>query len=71
MEINKIDTRLVVKQSKFPTVCISCNKTINAGEMHYIEEGKIEHLHSLIARKFCSSCYAKYGEQNLLKGPDK
>jgi len=71
MEKNKIDTRLVVRQSKFPTVCISCNKTIGADEIYYMEEGKIGHLHSLIARKFCSSCYAKYGEQTLLKGPEK
>ncbi|MDH7506860.1 MAG: hypothetical protein QHH19_01290 [Candidatus Thermoplasmatota archaeon] len=71
MEKNKIETHLVVRQSKFPTVCISCNKTIGADEIHYVEEGKSEHLHSLIARKFCPSCYAKYGEQILLKGPEK
>ena len=70
MEKNKIDTRLVVRYSKFPTVCISCNKVIDPDEMHYMEEGKIEHLHSLIARKFCTSCYAKYGEQILLRGKE-
>jgi len=39
-----------------------------AGELYHLEKGVKEHLHSLLARKFCSDCYAKYGEITLLKG---
>jgi hypothetical protein len=65
----KIETHLVQRQSTFPSVCIHCNKTIPAYEIHYAEEGVTEHLHSLIARKFCTECYVRHGEQSLLQGP--
>ena len=61
-----METRLVTRHSQFPTVCIYCNKQILANDLHYVEEGIKEHIHSLIARKYCESCYAKYGEQILL-----
>ena len=66
-----IKTRLIRKQSKNPTVCLYCSNQIFPNESHYVEEGVNEHLHSLIARKFCSDCYSKYGEHKLLKGKDK
>lgn len=65
-----VETHLVPKKSKFPTVCTFCNKKIDAETMHYLEQGVKNHLHSLIARKFCSACYAKYGETVLLRGKD-
>ena len=61
-----IETRLVKKIAKFPRVCTNCNETISEGEMYHLEEGVKEHLHSLIARQFCSKCYAKYGVKQLL-----
>ena len=64
----QIKTRLVKKQSKFPAVCTYCNRKIPPDETHHLEEGLEEHIHSLIARKFCSDCYAKFGEKNLLAG---
>jgi hypothetical protein len=64
---NQIKTRLIRKQSKSPAVCTYCNSMISPDEIHYLEEGVKEHIHSLIARKFCSDCYAKYGERILLK----
>ncbi|MFH1101819.1 MAG: hypothetical protein V1726_07275 [Methanobacteriota archaeon] len=67
-ETKKIETRLMPKTSKFMTVCIHCNCKITPGEIYHQEEGVQEHLHSLIARRFCSECYAKYGEQQLLRG---
>ena len=67
-EIKKIETHLVKKTSKSPKVCTNCNKEIPLGEVFHLEEGVKEHLHSLIARQFCSECYARYGERILLIG---
>ncbi len=60
------ETRLVKRHSQFPTVCIYCNAQILPNNLHYVEEGIKEHIHSLIARKYCEVCYVKYGEQILL-----
>ena len=67
-EVGKIETHLVKKISKFPKVCTNCNNAIPPGEVFHLEEGVTEHLHSLLARQFCSQCYAKYGERILLVG---
>jgi uncharacterized protein with PIN domain len=66
-----IATRLVKRHSLFPTVCIYCNQQITPDSLHYVEEGISEHIHSLIARKYCESCYTKYGEQILLHDKQK
>ena len=66
--VKKIETRLMPRTSKTALVCIHCNARISPGQVYHQEEGLREHLHSLIARRFCSGCYAKYGEQILLKG---
>jgi hypothetical protein len=68
---NQIETHLVRTQSKFPNVCTCCNNPISSDDIFYAEEGVEEHVHSLIARKFCSACYTKYGEQMLLKGKNE
>ncbi|UCF12284.1 MAG: hypothetical protein JSW06_09620 [Thermoplasmatales archaeon] len=65
---NQIETHLVKKQSKFPAVCTNCDSKIAPDKVYYLEEGVEEHIHSLIARKFCSNCYSKYGERILVKG---
>lgn len=65
---NRIETHLVKKQTILAVVCMQCNRSIESDEIHYLEEGVKEHLHSLLARKFCSNCYAKYGENTLLRG---
>jgi len=62
----EIETHLVKKVAKSPRVCTNCNNEIPIGEAYHLEEGVKEHLHSLIARNFCSKCYAKYGERILL-----
>jgi uncharacterized protein with PIN domain len=62
----KFVTRLIKRHSQFPTVCIYCDKQILPNSLHYVEEGVTEHIHSLIAQKYCESCYTKYGEQLLL-----
>jgi hypothetical protein len=63
-----IKTRLVKKVAKSPRVCTNCGNQIPSGDAYHREEGVDEHLHSLLARKFCSQCYAKYGERKLLGG---
>ena len=64
----EIKTRLVKKVAKSPRVCTSCNGEVSVGSVYHLEEGVDEHLHSLLARGFCSDCYAKYGEKKLLVG---
>ncbi|MCK4415718.1 MAG: hypothetical protein KAU84_01050 [Thermoplasmatales archaeon] len=61
-----METHLVKKVVKLPKVCTSCNNEIPTGNVYHMEKGKDEHLHSLLARHFCSDCYAKYGELKLL-----
>ena len=67
----EIETRLVKKIAKFPTVCTKCKNEIPTDNAYHLEEGINEHLHSLIARRFCSDCYAKHGERILIKGIKK
>jgi hypothetical protein len=62
----EIETRLIKKVAKFPKICTNCNNEITIDALYHQEEGVDEHLHSLIARQFCSDCYAKYGEKKLL-----
>jgi hypothetical protein len=64
--VKNIETHLIKKTAKNPKVCTFCNNEIIIGDVYHKEEGIKEHLHSLIARQFCSDCYAKYGEQKLL-----
>ena len=63
-----IETHLVKKIVKFPEICTNCKEKILEGETYHLEEGVKEHLHSLISRRYCSKCYAKYGEKKLLGG---
>ena len=65
--MEEIETQLVKKVAKAPKVCTSCDNEIPTGNVYHMEEGTDEHLHSLIARRFCSDCYAKYGAHSLLK----
>jgi hypothetical protein len=64
----EIETRLIKKVAKFPRVCTHCNNEIIIDDLFHQEEGIDEHIHSLIARQFCSDCYARYGERKLLSG---
>jgi len=61
-----IQTQLIKKVASSPKACTQCNQNIEKGETYHQEEGVSEHIHSLIARNFCSNCYAKYGEKKLL-----
>ena len=61
-----IETRLIKKTAKAKRICTQCNNEIVSGSVYHLEEGVNEHIHSLLAREFCTSCYAKYGEHKLL-----
>ena len=63
----EIKTHLIKKVTKTPTICTSCNTQLPINTTYHIEEGVNQHLHSLIARRFCTKCYARYGEKQLLK----
>jgi hypothetical protein len=63
-----IQTHLIKKTAKNPRICTNCDKSISIGELYHLEEGIDQHLHSLIARRFCSECYGKFGEKKLLSG---
>ena len=67
----EIQTRLIKKVAKSPKVCTHCSNKILLGDTYHQEEGVKEHLHSLVARSYCSDCYAKYGEKKLLFGTNK
>ena len=69
-EVRTIETHLIKKTANTTKVCTYCNTEIPVDDIYHQEEGVKEHLHSLIARQFCSKCYAKYGERILL-GKDK
>lgn len=66
MADKNIKTHLVKKIAHTTKVCTNCDNQIIAGDAFHLEEGVDQHLHSLIARQFCSDCYAKYGEIKLL-----
>ena len=63
-----VKTHLVKKVARDSKVCTSCDQNILEGNIYHREEGINQHIHSLLARHFCSDCYAKYGEKKLLEG---
>lgn len=67
----EIQTRLILKNAASPHLCTYCSSKIQPGSTYQLEEGVSEHLHSLIARKYCMDCYAKYGEKKLLSYSEK
>lgn len=45
--------------------CGMCNETVEPGDYYYAETPQDRFLHSLQAKRFCSKCYEKYGDQLL------
>jgi len=62
----EIHTHLIRKTATSPLVCTLCTAKIETGQVYHVEEGVTEHLHSLLARRFCIDCYAKDGEKQLI-----
>ena len=67
----EIERQLVKKVARFPKFCTNCDKQIVVGDICHVEEGVNEHIHSLIARQFCTDCYTKYGEKKLIHGMER
>ena len=62
----EIKSHLTKRESTSPMVCTHCKEKIPTGTTFHLEKGVNEHIHSLIARRFCTECYSKYGEKYLL-----
>ena len=64
---SKYDSLKFLKRTKARVVhrCDKCGKLINPGEFYYAETLKDKFLHTLHNKKFCESCYKKYGDSLL------
>ena len=67
MNKKEMKTKLKKKQSLDPEICTYCGNKIEQGNIFHLEIGVNDHLHSLLARRFCNNCYSRYGEQFLLR----
>jgi uncharacterized protein with PIN domain len=65
--MGKYDNLRTLKTTKARTqhVCYKCGKEISPGETYYREQIEDKFLHSLHSKKYCSSCYEKYGNRPL------
>jgi len=65
--LGKYDHIKYLKKTKARTVhhCDRCNDLIEPDEYYYAETEKDRFLHSLHAKRFCSKCYEKDGNQLL------
>lgn len=52
-------------------VCDNCGEQISPGEIYYREHVENKFLHSLHAKKYCSSCFEKYGDGLLSMAKSK
>jgi len=65
--MGKYDQLKILKKTKARTyhVCNRCGKEILTGDIYFKEHIQDKFLHSLHAKKYCSECYGKFGN-NLL-----
>lgn len=65
--MGKYDNLRTLKKTKARTqhVCYKCSKEISLGETYYREHIEDKFLHSLHSKKYCSSCFEKYGDRVL------
>ena len=56
---------LIKRKARTPHLCSKCGQSV--GENYYVEEYKDKFLSFLHRRKFCESCYVKYGDELLKK----
>lgn len=71
--MSKLDKLKILKLTKSRTrhICSNCNSTIEIGSSYYSEQIKDKFLQSLNIKKFCESCYEKYGNKLLEMGTRK
>nr|MDO8083131.1 hypothetical protein [Candidatus Freyarchaeota archaeon] len=67
--MGKYNRLKILKETKARShhVCHRCGKGILPDEIYYREHIEDKFLHNLHAKKYCSSCYEKYGNDLLLK----
>ena len=65
--MGKYDHLKILKETKARAhhVCFNCGNDILPGETYYREYIEDKFLHSLHAKKYCSSCYEKFGNKLL------
>lgn len=65
--VGKYNNLKILKETKARSqhVCYKCNINISPGEVYYGEYVKDKFLHSLNDKKFCHSCFEKYGVRLL------
>jgi len=70
--MSKYNSLKILKKVKARTnhICSKCGKEINPNDIYYKEHINDKFLHNLHAKKYCISCYKKYGDA-LLKGKGK
>lgn len=63
--MGKYDNLRILKRTKARTshICNKCGKEIEPGEFYYRECINDAFLHTLHAKKYCLSCYEKYGNR--------
>lgn len=66
MDNSKYKTYLKKVKARVIHRCMICNNIIVPRELYYRETNEDKHLQTPHAKKFCSNCYQKYGD-NLLK----
>ena len=65
--MSKYNNLKVLKKTKARTqhLCSKCNKAVLPGVIYYKEHIEDKFLHSLHAKKYCSECYKKHGDDLL------
>lgn len=65
MDNSKYNTYLKKIKARTFHTCLICEDSIAPGEFYYRETNEDKFLQTLHAKKFCSNCFQKYGN-NLL-----
>lgn len=65
--MGKYNALKILKETKARThhICHRCGEEISPGKTYYREHIEDKFLHSVHAKKFCSSCFERYGDKLL------
>ena len=67
MNNSKYKTYLKKVKARVGHICIMCKNGIAPGEFYYRETNEDRFPQTLHAKKFCSNCYQKHGDNLLNK----
>jgi len=67
--VSKYDGLKILRMTKSRKYhsCSKCAQEIVPGENYYKEHIKDKYIHTLGFKKYCASCYERYGDQLLRK----